>query len=74
MDVKIKNVTFQNRQHRIAGLHIGPMLHAGEKVAMTLNGPFVSCVFANDPGHTHLVPISGVSDICIETDKESKKK
>lgn len=74
MEVKIKSLTFQNKQHRIAGLHCGPLLIAGEKVSMSLTGPFVACDFANDPACTHLVPLSGISDVCIEKQAEEEPK
>jgi hypothetical protein len=66
MDAKIKSITFRDTRHRIAAVHFGATLIASDNVSMRLHGPFVECVFEKDPGNLHLVPISGISDICVE--------
>lgn len=74
MALKIIGITFADKQHRIAHLHIGQQFRASDKVSMELQGPFVVCKFTADPGHQHLVPISGISDIwCEEKDAQESE-
>jgi hypothetical protein len=71
--MKVRSITFADKQHRIEGMHIGPILRANEKVSLYMDIPFVECHFAQDPGRIHMVPMYGISDICIETDVEDGK-